>query len=179
MKIVILDRDGVINHDSHEYIKNPDEWIPLDKSLSAIADLTKAGFQVMIATNQSGVGRGYYNLETLAKIHEKLHREVQAVGGRVTEIFFCPHHPDERCNCRKPQPGLLFQIRDKYGLDLSKTYFIGDSIVDIRAAKAAGCIPGLVLTGNGTQTLAKYSEAKQVKQFKDLAEVASFLIAAK
>jgi len=176
---IILDRDGVINHDSDYYIKNPDEWIAIDNSLAAIADLTRAGYQVIIATNQSGVGRGYYDLPMLEKIHQKLHQEVEKAGGKITEIFFCPHLPGESCHCRKPQPGMLSQISEKYDLNKNETYFIGDSISDIQAAQAAGFIPGLVLTGNGKKTLANYPEAHKVKQFADLAAVANFLIKSK
>lgn len=169
MSYIILDRDGVINHDSDFYIKSPDEWHPISGSLEAIAELNRAGYRVLVATNQSGVARGLYDLETLHKIHEKLHHELAKVGGKIEEIFFCPHHPDERCFCRKPKPGLLFQIQEKYSLNMEETFFIGDSIVDVSAALYAGCNPILVLTGNGQKMIEKYPELLNVRQFADLA----------
>jgi D-glycero-D-manno-heptose 1,7-bisphosphate phosphatase len=177
MKYIILDRDGVINHDSDKYIKSPDEWHPITGSLEAIAELNRAGYHVVIATNQSGVGRGYYDLEMLSMIHEKLMRELSSVGGYVDEIFFCPHHPDDKCGCRKPQPGMLYQIRDRYSLDLKNTYFIGDSSADIEACLIAGCKPLLVLTGNGQKTQEKYAESHQIPAFYDLAAAVQFVIA--
>ncbi len=176
MKYIILDRDGVINHDSLEYIKSPEEWIPIPGSLEAIATLNRAGYHVFVATNQSGVARGYYDLETLTHIHEKMTHELAAVGGYIEEIFYCPHHPDEKCFCRKPKPGMLYQIRDRYHLNLANTYFVGDSMTDIEVCVTAGCKPILVLTGNGKKTLEKYAEAHQLKTFADLADVARYLV---
>lgn len=131
-----------------EYIKSPDEWIPIPGSLEAIAQLNRLGYQVLVATNQSGIARGYYDFDTLDLIHEKLMRELAAVGGYIQEIFICPHHPDEHCSCRKPMPGLLQQMQKKYPINFANTFFIGDSIKDVEAAKAMGCKPILVLTGN-------------------------------
>jgi D-glycero-D-manno-heptose 1,7-bisphosphate phosphatase len=176
MPFVILDRDGVINYDSNVYIKSPEEWLPIPGSLEAIAHLNRHGFQVLVATNQSGVARGLYDLEMLDRIHEKLVYELAAVGGYVDEIFFCPHHPEEKCLCRKPQPGLLYQIQSKYSINLENTFFIGDSIVDIRAAKSAGCQPLLVLTGNGRMGVEKYPELASIPQFADLAAAAEYII---
>lgn len=176
MSFIILDRDGVINYDSDQYIKSPNEWHAIPGSLNAIAQLNRAGFRVLIVTNQSGVARGYYDIETLDLIHEKLLRELASVGGYIEEIFFCPHHPDEACDCRKPQPGLLYQIAKKYPIDLTKTYFIGDSIVDIRVAQSSGCIPLLVLTGNGETTLKKYPDISNISSFPDLARAADYVI---
>lgn len=175
-KMIILDRDGVINFDSSEYIKSPDEWHAIPGSLEAIASLNRAGFQVIIATNQSGVARGYYNLATLDEIHEKLMAELAAVGGYVEEIFFCPHHPDERCNCRKPKPGLFQQIQKKYEVDLQDVYFVGDSFTDVLVAKAVGCKFMMVLTGNGARTLAEHPDLHTELQFKNLAEAADYAI---
>ncbi len=176
MPFIILDRDGVINYDSDEYIKSPEEWNPIPGSLNAIAQLNRAGFHVLIATNQSGVARGLYDLEMLDLIHEKFVRELASVGGYVEEIFFCPHHPDEHCHCRKPQPGLLLRIQEKYPVKLQHTFFIGDSFVDVQAARAAGCMPLLVLTGKGQQALEKYPELLHVPQFPDLAHAAQFVL---
>lgn len=169
MAFIILDRDGVINFDSDYYIKSPEEWMPIPGSLEAIATLNKLGYRVIVATNQSGVARNLYDMDTLYKIHEKLFQELEKVGGVIEEIFFCPHHPDDHCGCRKPQPGLLHQIQEKYALDLSETYFVGDSIADIRAAQTAGCKPILVMTGNGKKTLQQNPDMANVLQFDDLA----------
>lgn len=173
MTLVILDRDGVINFDSTEYIKSPEEWLPMPGSLDAIAQLNRAGYQVVIATNQSGVGRGYYDLETLDSIHEKLMRELAAHGGYVDHIFFCPHRPDDGCDCRKPKPGLLHQIAEKYQVDLRDTFFIGDSSGDVSAALAVGSTPVLVMTGNGQTTSEKFPD---VKRFADLAAAVEYII---
>lgn len=176
MKYIILDRDGVINYDSNNYIKSPDEWIPIPGSLEAIAQLNRAGYHILIATNQSGVARGYYDLETLDKIHEKMQRELAAVGGCIDEIFFCPHHPDEKCTCRKPQPGLFYKMQEKYNLNLSDIYFIGDNLSDVQVARTVGCKPLFVLTGKGEQFIEQYPELKTVNFFQDLAEAVHFIL---
>lgn len=175
MKIIILDRDGVINFDSDEYIKSPDEWIPIPHSLEAIARLNRAGYKVVVATNQSGISRGYYTLDTLQLIHAKMAAALEAVGGQVDDIFFCPHLPSDQCACRKPQPGLLQQIQAKYQINLAETYFIGDSIRDVQAAQAVGCQPILVLTGNGRKFLAEHPELNAIPCFDDLAAAAAFI----
>ncbi|OGT38255.1 MAG: D-glycero-beta-D-manno-heptose-1,7-bisphosphate 7-phosphatase [Gammaproteobacteria bacterium RIFCSPHIGHO2_12_FULL_38_14] len=176
MSFVILDRDGVINYDSSEYIKTPAEWVPIPGSLEAIALLNRAGFEVLIATNQSGVARGHYTHEMLNQIHEKFLQLLTLQGGRVKEIFYCPHHPDDDCFCRKPKPGMLHQMREKYAIPLAETFFVGDSLVDIEAARAAQCRPLLVLTGRGRSTQRKLSPEYDVPTFIDLAEAASFII---
>lgn len=176
MAYIILDRDGVINFDSLEYIKSPEEWLPIPGSLEAIAQLNRAGFRVIIATNQSGIARGYYDVATLDAIHEKLMRALFAVGGYVEEIFFCPHHPDEGCLCRKPQPGLLQKIANQYALTLNKTFFIGDSHVDMEAAQRAGCIPLLVLTGKGEHTLKHYPQFASIPHFANLAAAVEYIL---
>lgn len=176
MSFVILDRDGVINFDSTEYIKSPDEWHPIPGSLEAIAHLNRHGFRILIATNQSGVARGYYDIETLDQIHEKLMRELAAVGGCVEEIFYCPHHPDEKCACRKPQTGLIEQIQAKYPIILPDTYFIGDSLTDIHVAQAMGCRPLLVLTGNGERVLAANPALRSIPHFANLAAAVDYVI---
>lgn len=176
MSYIILDRDGVINFDSLEYIKSPDEWIPIPGSLEAVALLNRAGFKVIVATNQSGVARGYYDIETLDAIHEKMMRELASVGGYVEEIFFCPHHPEEACACRKPKPGMLEAIQKKFGITLTDTYYIGDSLADVGAARAVGCKLLLVMTGNGRTTLERNPELITVPQFADLAEAAQYVL---
>lgn len=173
---IILDRDGVINFDSLEYIKSPDEWNAIPGSLEAIAQLNRAGYQVIVVTNQSGIARGYYDMETLDHIHEKFLRELAEVGGHVEEIFFCPHHPDEQCSCRKPKPGLLHQLQKKYTIKFADTYFIGDSIVDMQVAAEVGCKPILVLTGNGKKTLEKNPNLSHIDHFADLKEAVEFIL---
>jgi D-glycero-D-manno-heptose 1,7-bisphosphate phosphatase len=169
MAFIILDRDGVINFDSDHYIKSPAEWLPIPGSLEAIAKLNRLGYRVLVATNQSGVARKLYDMDTLYQIHEKLFAELEKVGGVIEEIFFCPHHPDEHCGCRKPEPGLLHKIQEKYGMNLADTYFIGDSIADVRAAAAAGCKPILVMTGNGIKTVANHPDVLSIQRCESLA----------
>ena len=147
MKLVIVDRDGTINEDSADYVKSPSEWQPLPGSLEAIARLNHAGWHVVVATNQSGLGRGLFDVASLNAMHAKMHTMLAAVGGRVDAVFYCPHAPDERCHCRKPEPGLFEQIGERYGLDLRGVPAVGDAPRDLVAAVAAGCEPHLVLTG--------------------------------
>lgn len=158
MKLIILDRDGVINKDSDAYIKSPDEFIPLPGSLEAIARLKQAGYTIAVATNQSGIARGYYDETTLAAMHEKLAHLLDEKGGGVDYIAYCPHGPDDNCTCRKPLPGLLYEIRDHFKTDLTDVPMIGDSLRDIQAARTVGGFPILVKTGKGETTLAKASE---------------------
>jgi len=152
--LLILDRDGVINLDSDNYIRTPEEWIPIPGSLKAIADLTRAGFRVAIATNQSGLSRHFFTLDTLEKIHGKLCQMVEEEGGTVAGIFYCPHLPEEGCHCRKPATGLLEAIEAELGESAIGAYFVGDSLKDLQAAQSHGCIPILVKTGKGRNTLA-------------------------
>lgn len=151
MRLVILDRDGVINHDAL-FVKTPYEWKPLPGSLEAIARLTQAGIRVVVATNQSGVGRGLFDMATLNAIHAKMIKAVQEVGGRIDAIFYCPHPEDAGCNCRKPNPGLLYEIAQRFSVDLTEVDCVGDGIRDLRAAYAVGARPILVLTGKGQRT---------------------------
>lgn len=173
-KLIILDRDGVINHDSPEYIKSPDEWRPIDGSLDAIAKLHQAGYRIYVATNQAGVGRGVFSLESLHDIHETMRAAVKDAGGEIAGIFYCPHHPDENCGCRKPEPGLLLKAAEHAGVDIREQVYVGDSTKDIEAARAAGCRPVLVLTGNGRKTAADLGEP--VETFDDLADFAQHLL---
>ena len=154
-KLVILDRDGVINADSDQFIKSTDEWVPLPGSLEAIGRLNQAGYRVVVATNQSGVGRGLFDMATLGAMHAKLSKLAAAVGGRVDAVFFCPHTAADGCDCRKPKPGLFQEIARRYEIDLTGVPAVGDSLRDLQAAAAAGCSPWLVQTCNGTKTLAK------------------------
>ena len=152
MKLIILDRDGVINQDSPSYIKSPEEWKPIPGSLEAIALLNQAGYRVLVATNQSGVGRGLFEMATLNEIHDKMHRALGMLGGRIDGIFYCPHAQDAGCSCRKPKPGLLEEISRRFGVSLEGVPFIGDSLRDLQAATAVGAQPVLVLTGKGKTT---------------------------
>lgn len=165
-KLVILDRDGVINFESDNYIRSPEEWIPIPGSLEAIARLSQQGFKVVVATNQSGLGRGYYDERTLARIHDKMTNAIGDAGGRLAGIFYCPHTPDQNCVCRKPKPGLITQIGHQLQLDTRKAPFVGDSIRDLEAARAGGCIPVLVKTGNGRKSLKKLTFSARV--YEDL-----------
>ena len=147
MKLVILDRDGTINHDSDDFIKSPEEWEPIPGALAAIAKLNHAGWHVVVATNQSGLGRGLFDVASLNAMHAKMHTMLAAVGGRVDAIFYCPHAPDEGCRCRKPEPGLFEQIGERYGISLDGVPAVGDAPRDLVSAVTAGCEPHLVLTG--------------------------------
>lgn len=175
LKLVILDRDGVINHESERFIRSPEEWRPLDGALQAIAGLTAAGFTVVVASNQSGVGRGLFSAATLEAIHRKMSAAVEAAGGRIDRIFVCPHAPDAGCDCRKPLPGLLHQVAAAYGTTLEGVPVIGDSERDIRATQSAGARALLVRTGNGRATEPRLTAADGVEVFDDLAQAARFL----
>lgn len=152
MKLIILDRDGTINHDSDKYIKSPAEWKPIKGSLEAIARLGQAGYRVVVATNQSGIARGLFDMATLNAIHDAMHRAVNLAGGRIDAVFFCPHAADAGCACRKPRPGMLLEIGKRMNVDLKAVHMVGDSRKDLEAAAAAGAKPVLVLTGNGRKT---------------------------
>ena len=152
MKLIILDRDGVINHDSDAFIKSPKEWIPIPGSLEAIARLNQAGYRVVVSTNQSGIARGLFDIVTLNAIHQKLHEAAKHVGANIDAIFFCPHAADNNCDCRKPKPGMLHMIADRFNVNLKGVPNIGDSLRDLQAGFVVGCVPYLVLTGKGQKT---------------------------
>jgi len=153
MKFIILDRDGVINEDSDDFVKSPDEFIPIEGSIAAIAKLKQAGYGVVVATNQSGIARGLYDLDTLHRMHEKLQRLLQNEGVHIDGIFFCPHGPDDICHCRKPKPGMYLDIAKRFNIDLSQTIVVGDSFRDLQAAMKVNAQPILVKTGKGERTL--------------------------
>lgn len=176
-KLVILDRDGVINQDSDAYVKSVDEWIPIPDSAEAIARLSQAGYRVVVATNQSGLARGYFTLAELDAMHQKMSALIQAAGGELAGIFFCPHGPEEQCDCRKPRPGLIQQIESQLGISAAGAYLVGDSLRDLQAGQACGCIPLLVLTGKGERTLAKGEGLQGVAVFADLAAAADHILA--
>jgi D-glycero-D-manno-heptose 1,7-bisphosphate phosphatase len=149
MNLIILDRDGTINEDRDDFVKSPDEWVPLPGALEAIARLNQAGWQTVIATNQSGLGRGLFDMASLTAMHTKMNAALARVGGRIGAVFFCPHAPEDQCSCRKPLPGLYQQIGERFGLALGSVPVVGDSERDIEAAAAAGCPAHLVRTGKG------------------------------
>lgn len=176
MKIVILDRDGVINQDSTSYIKSPEEWKPIPGSLESIALLNQAGYRVVVATNQSGVGRGLFDMATLNAIHDKMHRALGLIGGHVDGIFYCPHAQDADCGCRKPKPGLLEEIARRFGISLEGVPVVGDSLRDIEAALAVGAQPLLVLTGKGKKTRKDGGFPETTPVYADLAEAVQSLL---
>ena len=151
MKLVILDRDGTINVQRDDFIKAPEEWEALPGALEAIARLNHAGWRVVVASNQSGLGRGLFDVVALNAMHAKMHKQLGAVGGRIDAVFYCPHSPEESCVCRKPLPGLFEQIGERFGMDLRLVPAVGDNLRDVQAAVAAGCPPHLVLTGQGAR----------------------------
>ena len=175
MKLVILDRDGTINQDSDQYIKSPAEWKPIPGSLEAIARLTQGGWRIAVATNQSGLSRGLFDMATLNAIHAEMHRAVAQAGGRIDAIFFCPHAADSNCECRKPKPGLLREIGTRYDMELKGVPVIGDALRDIEAAAAVGAQPYLVLTGKGRKTRDAGGLPKGTEVLADLAAVAARL----
>lgn len=179
-KLIILDRDGVINWDSDNYIKSPDEFIPITGSLEAIARLTGAGFTVVVATNQSGVARGFFDIATLDAMHDKLRRLLTDHQSSVDGIYYCPHGPDDGCDCRKPEPGLLRQILQDYQVAASDVIAIGDSLRDLQAAQQLGVRPMLVRTGKGKKTealLAKENTLAHTPVYDDLAAAVDAVLA--
>lgn len=185
MKLIILDRDGSINYDSDDFVKSADEWVPLPGALDAIARLNHAGWHVVIASNQSGLGRGLYDVAQLNLIHGKMHKLLALHGGRIDAVFFCPHTPDDNCDCRKPLPGLFEQIGERYGVELKNVPVAGDSPRDLQAGAAVGCEPHLLLTGKGAQYSALVARGEPLpaefpagtRVHEDLAAFADFVIA--
>jgi D-glycero-D-manno-heptose 1,7-bisphosphate phosphatase len=176
-RLVVLDRDGVINRESPDFIRTPAEWVPLPGSIQAMADLTRAGFDVVVASNQSGVGRGLFTADTLAAIHARMTATVEAAGGRLAGIFVCPHRPEDACDCRKPRAGLMQQIEANFGLSLRGRPVIGDSYRDLEAAWRVSARAMLVRSGNGAETERLLDAAAAVEVFPDLAAAAALLIA--
>lgn len=178
IKVIAIDRDGVINEDSPAYIKSPDEWHPIPGSLEAIAKLNHAGFKVAVATNQSGIARKLFTPQTLENIHQKMRQELAKAGGHLDGIFVCPHGPNDNCPCRKPKPGLLLQIIAQFQIEPQEMLAIGDSMRDVLAARAAGCKIVLVKTGNGEKTLAEVGKEnlQDVEIFANLKEATEDLI---
>ena len=152
MKLIILDRDGVLNRDSDAFIKSPQEWLPIPGSLEAVARLNQAGYRVMVATNQSGIARGLFSMAILNAIHQKMHAAAQQVGAHFDAVFFCPHAADDNCDCRKPRPGMLLSLAQRMSVSLKGVPTVGDSLRDLQAGFVVGCVPYLVLTGKGEKT---------------------------
>ena len=175
-RFVILDRDGVINVDSDDYIKSPDEWLPLDGSLQAIADLYQHGYKIVVITNQSGVARGLFTLETLYAMHDKMQKLVTDAGGRIEAIYFCPHDPSAHCDCRKPETGLYTRFADEHQVKLDAIYAVGDSYRDLQAARSCQAKAILVKTGKGLSTLASHPELNE-PVFENLYEASQYIIA--
>jgi len=181
MRLVILDRDGVINRDSPNHIRSADQWEPLPGSLSAISRLTRDEYRVVVATNQSGVSRGYFDLDALNRIHSRMVEQLRKLGGRVDAIFVCPHGPDDGCNCRKPAPGMFLGIADRLGVRLNGVPAVGDSLRDLSAASKVGALPIYVLSGKNERDLMPGSnliddDLGEVATFADLAEFTDALL---
>ena len=175
MKLVVLDRDGTINHDSDQHIKSPSEWKPIKGAPEAIARLTQAGWRVVVATNQSGLAQGLFDVAALNAIHDAMNRAVAQAGGRIDAIFFCPHAADDACECRKPKPGMLNEIARRMNVDLAEIPVIGDSLRDLQAAAAAGARPYMVLTGKGKKTHNAGGLPDGTQVFTDLGAIAEHL----
>ncbi|WP_053937016.1 D-glycero-beta-D-manno-heptose 1,7-bisphosphate 7-phosphatase [Amantichitinum ursilacus] len=176
MKLLILDRDGVINEDSPDYIKSPDEWIPIAGSLEAMGELSRAGWSLVVATNQSGVARGYYDVQMLNRIHTRMYKAANEAGGHIDAVFFCPHGPEDGCDCRKPLPGMIIDIARRYHMQPTDCIMVGDSLRDLQAIAAAGGHPLLVRTGNGESTEAAGNLPAGTLVFDNLAAVARHLL---
>ncbi len=177
MKLVILDRDGVINQDSDQFIKNTTEWKPIPGSLEAIAKLNHAGYRVVVASNQSGIGRGLLDMGALNAINDKMYRVLAQVGGRIDALFYCPHAADANCDCRKPKAGMFIDIAQRFNVDLAGVPSVGDSLRDLQAAASVGAQPMLVLTGKGTRTQAAGGLPEGTPVFADLAEAVRHIVA--
>lgn len=176
-QLIILDRDGVINEDSDQFIKSAEEFKAIPGSLEAIARLSQNGYRVVIATNQSGLGRGLFDMDALNKIHNKMHQALANLGGQISAIFFCPHTPDDQCSCRKPKDGMFKEIASTFNVSLKDVPSVGDSLRDLQASFGAGCRPILVLTGKGQKTLSENHLPQHTLVFADLAAVVDFLLA--
>ncbi len=177
MKLVILDRDGVINEDSDQFIKNTTEWKAIPGSLEAIARLNHAGYRVVVASNQSGIGRGLLDMGALNAINDKMYRVLAQVGGRIDALFYCPHSAEANCDCRKPKPGMFIDIAQRFNVALEGVPSIGDSLRDLQAAATAGAQPILVLTGKGSNTRAAGGLPDGTPVFSDLAQAVRHIVA--
>lgn len=175
MSLIILDRDGVINFDSEHYIKSPDEWLPIPGSLEAVEKLKRLGYQIALATNQSGISRGLYTDAILQNIHEKMQEKLSKRNAKIDFIAYCPHHPDDNCQCRKPKTGMLLQIAQQFECKLDDVYFVGDSLCDVDVAQKVNCKPILVKTGNGKSTLSKLNNQVRIQAYENLLDFVNHL----
>ena len=181
MSIIVLDRDGVINYDSDAYVKSAEEWIALPGSIEAVAALSQAGYQVVVATNQSGLARGLFDLDDLEAMHAKMRAQIEDAGGEIAAIFYCPHGPADNCRCRKPHAGLLDAIEAEFDTSLHECYLVGDQLKDLQVAQAKGCQPVLVKTGRGHETLQRLinepdASLSNTRVFEDLAQFSRFVL---
>lgn len=178
MKLIILDRDGVINEDSDAYIKSAEEWVPIKGSLEAIARLNHGGYIVVVVSNQSGIARGYFDIEALTAMHKKMDEMLAKLGGQVDAVFYCPHGPDDACDCRKPKPGMLLDVGQRYNMTLSDVVFIGDSVSDVKAARNANAKSILVRTGKGekAEKLLLAEGRDSVPVYDDLADAVTAIL---
>ncbi len=176
MKLVLLDRDGVINEESDDYIKSEAEWVPIKGSLEAISRLCQAGYHIVVITNQSGIARGLLTIEDLHAIHQRMQKEVSANGGRIDAIFICPHKPDDNCDCRKPRPGMLHSVMDRLETELAGVPLVGDSLRDVQSAMVVGASPVLVRTGHGSRTIEQNPHLENVAVFDDLSSFVDDLL---
>ena len=177
MKLIILDRDGVINQDSDQFIKNTTEWKPISGSLEAIAKLNHAGYRVVVASNQSGIGRGLLDMGALNAINDKMYRVLAQVGGRIDAFFYCPHAAEANCDCRKPKPGMFIDIAQRFNVDIAGVPSVGDSLRDLQAASTAAAQPILVLTGKGSKTKTAGGLPDGTPVFADLAQAVRHIVA--
>ena len=182
-KLIALDRDGVINRNSATHIRSPEQWVAIPGSLEAIARLCRQDYQIVVATNQSGIARGYYSVNTLNRIHQKMLDELGHFGGEISALFFCPHSDEQGCECRKPKPGMLLELAQRLKCNLNDVCFVGDSLCDIQAAQSAGARPVLVETGRGLDTLKQLESGKvcgkfaRTPHFRDLAAFVDHILA--
>ena len=181
VKLIILGRDGILNEYRDDHVKSPEEWQPVRGALEAVAQLNQAGWHVVVATNQSGIGRGMIDMASVNAVHAHMIRCAQRVGGRIDAVFFCPHAPEEHCDCRKPLPGMMLDIGRRYGVDLREVPMVSDTLRDLQAARAAGCPPHLVMSGRAAhlqedQLQAMLTEAPGTRVHRDLAAFAGHLL---
>ena len=176
MKLIILDRDGVINQDSDDYVKSVAEWQPIPGSIEAIAKLSMNDYHIVVATNQSGIARGFFDLDSLNQMHDKMHKLVNDAGGAIDAVLYCPHGPDEGCDCRKPKAGMYKDVAERLRIDLKGVPVVGDSLRDLQAADAVGARPLLVRTGKGERTIAKLADDLDYPVYDNLAAVVEMLL---
>jgi len=175
MRLIVLDRDGTLNENPEDFLRSPEDWTPIPGALEAVARLNQGGWRVVVATNQSGLGRGLFDVATLNAMHARMHKELAAAGARVEAVFFCPHAPEEGCDCRKPAPGLFQQIARRMKVAPSSVVAAGDSVRDAMAASAAGCEAHLIASGPAAEVGADLPAGTRIHP--DLGAFADFILA--